>query len=690
MDPFTDSLIIDVETCSLADLKRVGGWIYSRHPSTRVYCLSMGLANAETVTTVIPDRIIDTVNGGAQEREWTLKLHEFVKAGGALVAHNVAFERAIWENILVPRHNYPPVAPEQWVCTQAMGRAMNLPASLEGLAKALGTKIQKDTESAAVMRKMAAAVDQRHGMFSFSPSTVTADNMTRLIAYCEQDVQATRLVYRKLRRIALSLHEEQVWRADQEINARGAYLDRNFARRCQVLAQERKQQLDDDVFALTDGDLTSASEPRAMKRWLRSHDVVLPKLVRAGGKRTETLNAQAVQGLLDADPSPIARAVLERRQEAARATSLAKLSRVSSMTDTDGRIRFVLASHATITGRWASYGMQLHNLPKVHLSLVDLALARSIVDRGDLELLEMLFDQPLAVLSQLLRSIVAAPPGYELIAADYAAIEARIVAWLAGQDDIVELFRAGEDVYTHAAHKIGSDDRQLGKTCTLALGFGMGDLKFAATAAKWNVPLDLATARRIKIAWREQNPQIVAFWHDLEQAAHRAVSSPGRIFIVGRIKVQCTANRQCLMVVLPSGRALRYWRPSLVTARKKIQTATDDGEIIEIEVESVELRFFTPSKNARLMVQDSTYGGKLVENVTQATARELLACALVGIRKHGWPYATSIHVHDSLAAEVPVGHGDVEELCWIMCQTPPWADGLPVAAEGYRDTRFRG
>lgn len=683
MDPHNDLLFVDIETASLADLKEVGAWVYSKHPSTHVYCLSACFGSGGPAGTWFP--VFRGVVGRLQPAA-----REFILAGGQVVAHNVSFERSVWENILVPRYDFPVVEPWQWRDTQAMGLALNLPKSLDGLASILTVPLQKDLEGALVMKKMASKVEPiTSGGYSYP--LATDENLIRLGAYCEQDVLVTRACYYKMTAnvAPMSLFEERLWQADLEINSRGVYLDREFATRCKEMAEQRQTQLDRRMFMLTVGELASASAPPKMKTYLQERDVELPLRPRGKGKKSPSLDAAAVESLLAGDTlNPDVRRVLELRQEAAKATSLAKLNRVHTMTDPDdGRLRNALQFCGAHTARWASYGLQLHNLPKVGLSPGELQLARRLVEQGSMELMALAFSQPLAVLSQLLRSIVSAPPGKELIAGDYSAIEARVVAWLAGQDDIVDLFARGEDVYTYAAERQGSDNRQMGKVSTLMLGFQAGPLRFAQTAADWGVPISLKESRRLVEAWRENNSFIRAFWKDLEDAAKAAVNDPGTTHKAGRI--ECYRDPSCLHLFLPSGRSIRYWNPHIRKTKKKVKVVTKEGEIDELEFETQELRFYMPARGGIAMQREHTFGGKLVENVTQATARELLANSILELRDTD-PYEVVTHVHDSACCEVPAGEGDVAEFCAIMERTPKWADGLPIKVEGYRDTRFRG
>lgn len=243
-------------------------------------------------------------------------------------------------------------------------------------------------------------------------------------------------------------------------------------------------------------------------------------------------------------------------------------------------------------------------------------------------------------LSMSLRGIIAAPPGREIIGADFSAIEARVLAWLAGQQDVLDVFASGQDVYVYAAKKINSTDRQLGKVATLGLGYGMGPIKFADTARSYGITLPLKEARRVTLQWRKANPAITELWSLLEDACKRSIDNPGVVTPVGAF-LKVAATKDCLMVQLPSGRAIRYWRPSVKTVTKKIQTVDEDGEIVEMERESQEIRFFTPAKDAVSMQTEATYGGKLC-----------IAAGTLVLTNRGWAAIETVQpgdlVHDGV------------------------------------------
>lgn len=678
------ALVIDIETSSAHDID-FGAWAYSQHPSTIVYVLCWLLVDPDGAPVKGVWRPGDEVDRRVQDH---------LRRGRRLVAHNAAFEQAIWSNILIPRYGWPQYALGQWFDTQTLGLSLNMPHALEGLGLVLGCKTQKDVDvGGKLMRAMAKAEPDGEGGWAYDRDP---EHLRVLTEYCHDDVAVTAEIYHKLEDAKLPKVEEQLIAANARINTRGVYLNQRFAHRCAELAHRRAGQLERLAWDASEQHVYNATNTPQLKAWCEEMLVPLPKVRKKNSKGKQvtvsTLDRNAVASLLaeDAAMPPQIRRVLELRVEANKATSLSKLARVPHMVGHDGRLRHALRIYGAHTGRWTSSGLQLHNLPKDKMSPLEADCVRHAISDLDLNAFDLgLFDvSPLEGISQSLRSIVAAPPGRELIAADYSAIEARVIAWLAGQHDILAQFAAGTDVYMYTAEGIGSDSRQLGKICVLALGFGMGALRFAVQAASWGVPISLKDARKIQRAWRESNDQIVAFWYDLENAVFEVIAGPPNSAVrVGKLVV--FRRPSFLGIRLPSGRVLRYWRPSTRWITKKYQVVNDEGVIETIERTQQEIRFFTVGKDHKSMAAESTYSGKLAENVTQAIARDLLAAAVVRFDLLDG-YDLVMHVHDSLAAEVDAGTGDVDEFCEIMAECPAWADGLPIAVEGYRDVRFRG
>ena len=654
---------LDIETFSSAKLDW-GADAYASHPSTGVHCAVFSLSgepNQHRIWHWLP---------GSKLPAWVVR---HIEAGKPVLAHNASFEAAVVQHVLSPQFGWPLVRTSQWVDSLSIAASLSLPVSLEMLAKTLHVADLKDEEGSKLMRRLANA--------NVEP---TPAELQRLLLYCENDVRAMLACYRRMPKPPAI--EVDIMNEDREINARGVYLDRRFAAAMRRMATRREHQIIRRVFDLTNDLLSTAAQP--VKRWLQDRGVELPmaKRKRDDGtvEITPTLDRAAMaQMLADPDLDPKVRDLLSARSEASRATSLAKLGRVDAMVGPDGRLRWAMRYCGAHTGRWSSKGYQLHNQPQSRLGGLAEPLRTAVLGE-DLQAALKTAPDLMAGLSQLLRSVVAAAPGHELIGGDYSAVEARILAWLAGQEDVLAVFADGRDIYVEDAANIGSDNRQLGKVQRLALGYGMGAIKFRDTAADYGVALDLKQAREIQQRWRKANPAIVQFWRALQDAAAEAVHHRGTEVEVGRVTL--VAGKRCLRIRLPSGRCLHYWGPRQRDVIRKIETVDPAGNIVAEEVQMRELQFLTGGGGG--MRQQSTYGGKLAENVTQAVARDLLGAAMLRFR--GSHYRTVMHVHDSIVSEVEAGTGSVSEFCAVMATNPDWADGLPTEVEGYRSRHFRG
>jgi len=315
-----------------------------------------------------------------------------------------------------------------------------------------------------------------------------------------------------------------------------------------------------------------------------------------------------------------------------------------------------------------------------------MSLAQTL-DRIDLE-----YGAPMSVFSDMLRAMICAAPGHDLIAADYSNIEGRVLAWLAGEQWKVEAFRAfdegrGDDIYKLAygrafgipAKEVTKDQRQIGKVLELSMGYGGGVGAFQAMARNYGVVVDDKRADELKTAWREAHPNIKAFWYALEDAAIDAVRNPGTVQKAGKILFRMAGS--FLWCRLPSGRSLCYPYPTIKD--KKVPWKDADGN----DVFKPALHFMGVDPLTKQWTEQNTYGGSLAENVTQAVARDILANGMRSVEAAG--YRVTLHVHDEIVAEVPEGFGTVAAFESLMCALPPWAEGLPVVAEGWRGTRYR-
>ena len=424
---------------------------------------------------------------------------------------------------------------------------------------------------------------------------------------------------------------------------------------------------------LTGGVVEAATQSGRLLTWLR-----------ARGVEADSVDKPAVAELLGTNLPDDVRRVLEVRAEAAR-SSTAKLKAFRARTCGDGRLRDNLLYHGAGTGRWSGKGVQLQNLPRPRIVVDTEAAITAIRQREEPWWIDVFYGPPLGVVSDCLRGMLIASPGMELVAADFAAIEARVLAWLAGQRDLIRLFATGGDAYRHMAAEIygraadtiakGSVERQLGKQAVLGCGYGIGAPKFRTTCANAGIRIDEALAERVVKTYRTTNGRIVALWRELEHAALRAIEQPGLTVPAAAGRVRFRKKGDFLWLVLPSRRPLAYAQPRIEDVE------TPWGEL------RPQVTYLGVNSITRAWERQSAYGGKWTENVVQAFARDLLAAAMVRLEQAGYPIVLT--VHDEIVAEVPAGSGSVEEFEAIICQLPDWATGCPVTAEGWRGLRYR-
>lgn len=437
---------IDIETCSVLNINQVGAWAYAEHPSTAVHCAVFGMAEG-------PDKPLRLKRWrpGSQVPSWAVA---HLRAGLPLLAHNAQFEIAVIENILGPRHGWPVPPLSAWQDSLHYAAAANLPLAIAGLAAVLKGATPKDEEGSKLMKRVA-MVAEVDGALVY-PSLTPAE-WDELLSYCETDVVSMLSCWHRLPPVPIE--ETLLMHLDRKVGRRGVMVDLALVDRMTRMTNVRKAQLADDAFLASESCLANAVAAPGMKTWLTKRGVVLPKAVRkrADGsfEATPTIGRKAVLDLLKSQGlADDVRSVLETRLEAGKTTSLAKLKRVPQMVGVDGRLRFALRYSKANTGRWSSEGVQVHNLSKDHLGGAR-SLVHAMVRAGDSEGLTFVAERPLDALSQMLRSVLVAAPGMDLLGGDFSAVEARVLAWLAGQTDVLEVFESGRDIYVEDAAKIG-------------------------------------------------------------------------------------------------------------------------------------------------------------------------------------------------------------------------------------------
>lgn len=654
------ALHIDFESRSTVDLKRTGVYVYAADPTTDLWCACYAFDDGPILTWRPGEPCPDDI-----------AMH--VLEGGTVCAHNASFEATLWARILGPRYGWPVPAGDTWRCTMVQAYAMAMPGSLEQAAPAAGLDIEKDAAGRRLMLQMARPRKADPLTWWDEPAKVE-----RLIEYCRIDVAVERELEKRLRPLKQS--ELDLWHLDQVVNSRGVFVDRELAHAARRIVKTAAERLDQRIAKTTGHAVTSCSAVAQLVGWIRSKGLPVGSIAK-----------DKIEELLGRDDLPDdVREALEIRRAAARA-SVAKIDALLNGTDEDGRARGLLQFHAASTGRWAGRRFQPQNIKRPELDDVDSAI--EIVATGDIDLLDALYEDPLNVVADTLRGMIRAAPGRKIVAADYANIEGRVLAWLAGEDWKVKAFRAfdagtGPDLYKVAygrSYGIAPADvtkaqRQIGKVMELALGYQGGVGAFATMGVNYGVRLPVSEVESIRDAWRAAHPQIKRFWWDMEEAAILAIEQPGSVRKVGA-RIAFKKVGSFLFMQLPSKRFLAYAYPEIRPKRMPWTDANGDSVIKD------SLSYMGVNSYTRKWERGFAYGGLLVENATQAVARDVLADAMPRLETAGYPIILT--VHDEIVCEPAADHGSAAEMEAIMCALPEWAAGLPVAAEGFEDARYR-
>jgi DNA polymerase len=650
------TLHIDFETRSELDLRKVGLYNYVRHPSTDVWCMAHSINESEPWTWVPNTEVLDG-----------FKKH--VACGMRVFAHNAPFELAVWNEIMVPRYGWPVLKPEQTYCTMAMCYAMGMPGNLEDAALALGLSILKDTEGRNLMLKMA----DRNRYPVAKP-----EDLKRLYAYCQQDVRVERELHKRL--LPLSDKERKVWLLDYKINQRGVQIDMESAKAAVKLAETVKGQANEKLAKITGGAVQAVTAVAALKEWLADN-----------GVRSDSLAKQVVVDLLETDQPSAVRDALTTRQEAAKA-STAKFEVMVRQAGDDGRLRNMYQYHGAATGRWAGRGVQTSNLVRDMPKAETVEKIMALVRAGDYDAIDMIYGAPLSALSRCSRSFFVAPPGKKLISGDWSNVEGRGQAWFAGEDWKLKAFVASDDgsgpgIYELAYSRMfgvpvatvinPSEERQVGKVSELAFGYQGGVGSFHTMSKNYGVKVSDAKAEEFKQAWRAAHPKIVQTWREIQNAALRAVRTPGEVSSCGYPSRQARFRvvGSFLWCLLPSGRAICFPYPKILEGEYGPQLTymskpgQDKKDIV-----------YDP-KNVSNWARVSTYGGSLFNNIVQGTCRDFLADAMIALDEKGG--AIVLHTYDDLNIEVDAAKADRARgaMQEIMETLPAWAAGFPLKAK---------
>lgn len=642
------TLSIDIETYSSIDLAKCGVYRYVEATDFEITLFGYSVDSGKVV-------VVDLINGEKIPREILLALSDVTITKWAF---NAAFER-----ICLSRHlglslgSY--LSPQSWRCTRVWAATLGLPLSLTAVASVMKLEAQKLSAGKELIR------------FFCQPCTPTKSNggRTRNLphharekwnlfkAYNQRDVEVEMAIQKRLARFPVPDFVWEEYQLDQRINDRGVALDETVVENAVWLNEQSRAELMAEMKHLTN--LDNPNSVPQMKRWLAEN-----------GLETKRLDKKAVTELLKNAPALIAK-VLALRGKLAK-SSVKKYAAMQHVVSADGRARGMFQFYgANRTGRFAGRLIQLQNLPQNHLP--DLKEARDLVKSSNVEALKMLYEDVPDTLSQLIRTAFVPQQGYKFIVADFSAIEARVITWFAGESWRAEVFAGGGDIYCASAsqmfgvpvekHGVNAHLRQKGKIAELALGYG-GSVGALKAMGALDLGLEESELPELVSAWRKANPHIVKFWREVDGAIKKAVKEKTTTKTHGLCFEYLSGM---LFITLPSGRKLSYVKPAIAENRFGGVSVTYEG--------------LNGSKKWQRL---ESYGAKFVENIVQATARDLLMVAL----KRLSGYRITMHIHDEIVLEVDE-EITVASICREMCQVPDWAAGLKIGADGYECGFYR-
>ena len=635
---------IDIETYSSYDLKSCGVYRYTEAPDFTILLFAYSVDGGPVTCCdfamgeTLPAEVMDALRDPAVIK----------------TAFNAAFER-----ICISRYfHWGTLPPEQWRCTMVRAARMGLPLSLGQCGEVLRLEDGKMKEGAALIRYFSIPNRGKRHLPADAP-----ERWEVFKKYNIRDVEVEQAILAKVRRLEAPEFDKKLYAIDQRINDRGVLLDRKLAENATRFDTEYKAQLLEEAKRLTG--IENPNSPAQIKQYLREKC----------GVSVDSLNKKSledVEGLVATYPK--ARRVLELRREMGK-TSNSKYPAMLDCVCNDGRMHGLLQFYGAMrTGRWAGRLVQLQNLPQNHLP--DLDYARQLVKAGDLDDFELNYTNPTYTLSELIRTALIAKPGCTFHVCDFSAIEARVIAWLAGENWVLDVFRSGGDVYCATAgqmfhckvekHGENAELRPKGKIAVLALGYG-GGVNALENMGGSRMGLTEKEEKDIVLRWRDANPNIVRFWATVEAAAIRAIKT-GESTTINR-GIEVSYRWGMLLITLSSGRTICYPRASIGIEHN--DSWRGDHEIIEYE---------GLNQLTKKWGKIRTYGGKLTENIVQATARDILGTVIIRAEENGLPIV--FHVHDEIIVEASEGQSlsDVEAL---FSNPIDWCKDLPLYGAGY-------
>ena len=638
---------IDLETFSDVDLGKCGVYKYAQSPNFEILLFGYAVDGGEV-------KVVDLVNGEKIPMEIITALSDTTVTKWAF---NCQFERVCLSEYL--RKYYPTecegmyLKPQSWKCTMIWAAYMGLPLSLAGVGTVIGLEEQKLKEGKELIRYFCVPCrsTKTNGGRSRNYPEHATDKWRMFKEYNIRDVEVEMAIQERLHKYPVP---EEVWQEfwlDQEINDRGILLDRDVVKNAVLFDERSKLQLMDEMKNITA--LENPNSVLQLREWLQRKGVI-----------SESLDKKAVRELLPVVTEEVRR-VLELRKMIAK-SSVKKYQAMATASCSDGRARGMFRFYgANRTGRFSGRIIQLQNLPKNDMT--DLDEARELVRTGNFEAMELLYGDIPDTLSQLIRTAFIPMPGYKFVVADFSAIEARVLAYLAGEQWVLDIFAQGGDIYCATAsrmfhcnvvkHGENGELRQKGKQATLSCGYG-GSVGALIAMGALESGMKEEELQPLVDAWREANPNIVNFWWNIDRAVKIAVKEHSSVTVKG---IKIFYQSSMLFIKLPSGRQLSYVKPKMGENRFGGESVTYEGIGATKKWERIE-----------------SYGPKFVENIVQAVSRDILIASMKRMRD----YRICAHVHDELIIECPM-ETKVSEICEKMSRSPKWLPGIQLKAEGY-------
>lgn len=654
-------ILVDIETYSEVDIKTCGLYRYATDPSFEILMIAWatddGSGFGET-------QCCDLATGDPFPAEL---LEAFQSGTVRLIAHNASFERVCF-SVHLQRH-FPGqylqpgafLSPENWLCTMVMAGSLTLPLALKDVGEVLKTAQQKDKEGERLIKlfSMPCKPTKSNGYRTRNlPQHYPAD-WAKFKGYCIQDVNTEIDIYKRLKRFPMPDREWHHYRVNERVNDRGVKIDTELVQQAIACDLMLSDAMTKKAYELTG--LENPNSVSQLKSWLDERGIPMDSL---GKKDVAQMIGELDKNGVDEE----AMDMLKLRLQMAK-SSVKKYQAAERCVCPDGRARGLFQFYgASRTGRYSGRNIQLQNLPQNHISTLE--QARDLVKMGCFDMVESIYGNTPDVLSQLIRTMLVPKEGCEFIVADFSAIEARVLAWEAEEQWVLDAFENGEDLYCATAsqmfhvpvvkHGVNGELRQKGKIATLACGYG-GSSGALISMGALQMGLKEEELPEIIDSWREANPKIVQYWWDVEKAAMTAYKT-GERSEIGKIAFEFWSGT--LWMVLPSGRRLAYLKPRTQPNRFGRMSLTYEGV----------------GQNHKWSRQE-TYSGRLVENATQAIARDILAEAMARMEDYGLSIVG--HVHDEVIIEAPIGKYKVDEVCKLMAIKPDWCEGLPLSAAGY-------